>query len=825
VKRATVIVAGLVLLTAGGLWWWARGSLPPVDGEIRLDGLEAPVEVLMDGHGVPHVYAAGPEDAWFAAGVLHARDRLWQMELYRRAAYGRLSEVLGERTVSIDRRFLTLGLRAGAAQEWNAASPEVRMALTRYAAGVNAQMAQQTGRRRPLDFQILRVTPAPWEPVDSLAIGRLLAWRLAENHQSELVRHALATRFGAEEAFRLAGRYPASAPTVVGGPSASEGSASSPAEGGPPPSAARGPDPSEASSLAATSSPPGLSWLEPSARRGNSNNWVLSGRRTASGRPLLANDPHLQVEFPGVWYEIHLVAAGLDVIGVSVPGSPFVILGHNARIAWGMTNTGADVQDLYIERVDVARRRYLYQGQWLPVEVSQTEVPIRGGAAQPFEVWRTRHGTIFADVGLNWDDAPAWLSPGGDRTGERRVFALRWDVAGGETAGAFVALNRAANWTEFTAAVERFAAPSQNFVYADVDGNIGYAMSGALPLRGSGVGMSPSTGESGEGEWIGRVAPSLLPRLFNPPRGYITSSNNQIDRQWPGLITRDWAAPYRTIRLTDLIASAAQVDLDKAAAWQNDLEGLGPATLLAGLEGALAAGRKQGAGAAALGVIEQLRTWDTQVDGRPVVLLYHLFEAAAWRRTFFDEMGEPLFSRFFAWGGAERPAGLHVIADDATSRWFDDIGTIDRRETRHDIYLLAAGDAARAMTETWEDMPWSEAHAVRFDHPIGAGALPLAWLFNRGPSAVQGGTSTVMRVSHHPLRPFAAWEIPSWRQLFDVGDWDRSRVALPTGQSGHPLSPHYFDQNALWREGRYRTQPFSRAAVDAARAHRLLFTP
>jgi len=374
-------------------------------------------------------------------------------------------------------------------------------------------------------------------------------------------------------------------------------------------------------------------------------------------------------------------------------------------------------------------------------------------------------------------------------------------------------------------AIERFAAPSQNFVYADVEGNIGYAMSGALPIRSGGVGMFPSDGTSGEGEWTGTVAPSLLPRLLNPPSGYITSSNNQIDRRWTGFITRDWAAPYRTTRLHQAIGSATQVDLPKAADWQNDVTGLAPADVLSSVESVIAAAEKRGADQIAIAVLQQFRDWDKRVDDRGVVTLYHLFEDQLWRRTFIDEMGEPLFSKFYEWAGAERPAGLYAILNDAQSRWFDDIGTIDRRETRADIFLLAAADASRRYAEEYRrGAAWSDVHAVNFHHALGDVAV-LGWFFDRGPSPMIGDTTTVMRVSYNRLRPFAGWEVPSWRQLFDVGAWDDSRVVLPAGQSGHPLSPHYFDQNEMWRQGQYRPQPFSRAAVDKAREHRLLLLP
>jgi penicillin G amidase len=829
-RRLFLIVIVVLAAAVGAAWWWARASLPALDGEFRVSGLAAPVEVVFDGHGVPHVYASGPEDAWFVAGLLHARDRLWQMELYRRAAYGRLSEVLGEETLPIDRRFLTLDLRSAAEAEWRAAPPAVRDALVRYAAGVNAHLIEATGGRRPLEFQILGLIPAQWTPIDSLVVGRLLAFRLAENHHAELVRHALAAQFGGAEALRLGGRYPAGAPSVIQGPASPAGAASS---GGPPPGSAiallaRPPTGARQASLAAPARPApwpdGLDWLRPSARRGGSNNWVIAGRRTGSGRPLLANDPHLQLEFPGVWYEMHLVAAGIDVIGVTVPGTPFVVLGHNTRIAWGMTNTGADVQDLFIERIDLNRRRYFFQGQWLPLEVTRTDIPISGGETQSFEVWRTRHGTIFSEVGADWEFAPDWLSPAHERRGERRAFSLRWDSAAGEMAGAFEALNRAGNWSDFTAAVERFASPSQNFVYADVAGNIGYAMSGTLPQRSSSVGTTPSDGTTGEGQWIGHIRSSALPRLFNPERGYITSSNNLIDRQWPGLVTRDWAASYRATRLQRLMASAEGVDLATAATWQNDVTGLAAADVLSTVDAALAQAGTRGA-AVAENVLQQLRAWDRQIDNRPVVTLYHLFEHALWRRTFFDEMGDPLFSRFYEWAGAERPAGLYAILDEPTSHWFDDIATLDRREVREDIIVLAAADAAEGLVNARTNMNWADVHRASFSHPLGAAGAPFRWLFNRGPVAVIGDSYTVNRTSFNRLEPFDVWEIPSWRQLFDVGEWDEARVVLPAGQSGHPLSPYYFDQNQLWRQGQYRRQPFSRAAIEAASAHRLVLTP
>lgn len=805
-KRLLVVLTIVLLIAAAGAgWWWIRASLPILDGQLTMPGLSAPVEILIDGHGVPSVYARDAEDAWYAAGVLHARDRRWQMELYRRVTLGRLSEILGDTTLPFDQRFLTLGLRDAAKAEWERAAPQVRTALERYAAGVNAATASMVGRQRPIEFQLVGANPPAWEPIDSLAVGRLLTWRLAENHQAELVRAALAAKFGEGPARSLTGVYPSSAPAIL------QGMPKEPA----------------APVARATALPPGLEWLSSNARRGNSNNWVIAGGRTKGGRPLLANDPHLQIEFPSVWYEMHLVASDLDVIGVTIPGVPFVALGHNARIAWGMTATGADVQDLAVERVDVAKKRAMYRGEWVPVETIQADIPVRGRSAPwPFEIWKTRNGAIFAADDLDWEAPPTWLSPNDRPSGEQRAYSIRWD-AGGDLATAFEAINRAADWTSFTTAISAFATPSMNIVYADVDGNIGYAMSGKLPVRGSGDGTMPIDGNAASG-WIGSIEPAALPRAFNPPAGLIFSANNEIDRSFGGLITRDWTAGFRASRLRDELSKADGVDLDAMAALQNDRRSLAADAVLAGLADAIKTGQSRDGEIAQVRLLEQLAKWDRIVDARPVVSLYEAFEDALWRRAFVDEMDETLFAKFYEWAGAEKPAGLYTILNDRTSAWWDDITTIDKKETRDDIFLLAIRDAEEKLDADYggeSRRGWDRVHGARFSHPLGSIAFPFRWLLSRGPVPVEGDGTTVMRISWNRLRPFEAWEHPSWRQLFDVGAWDDSRVAMPAGQSGHPMSPFYFDQNEAWRKGQYRRQPFSRGAVQAASQHRLLLVP
>lgn len=823
-KRLFIAIFLLVILAGGGAWWWARQSVPQLDGEWRLAGLGGPVEVLHDAYGVPHAYARDTGDAWFVAGALHARDRFWQMELYRRAAYGRLSEVLGEATLPIDRRMLTLGIRAAARAELARLGPSAKTALTRYAEGVNAAAATRQGRQRPLEFQLLGITPAPWTAEDSLAVGRLLAFRLAENQGAELVRHALSRALGQAAADALTGRYPDSAPTVLG-----ELAETAPPPPVTPPPAERPatppapPVPSQAAR--STPYPPALAWLDPTAPRGNSNAWVVAGTRTTTGRPILANDPHLIVEMPAVWYELHLVAAGLDVQGITVPGTPFVAIGHNARIAWGITNTGADVQDFTVQTFDLAGKRVQGAQGWEPVTVEAMPIPVKGRSTPvPFEVWRTSLGVVFADESLEWESPPSWLTADVPRSGQERALVLSWEGFDGGYGDAFEAVNRAGNWSDFQAAFDALSAISLNTLYADIDGNIGYLMTGQLPARSGSDGASPvAPGAAGRGAPIG--GPGALPRLFNPARGFLATTNNPVLRGDGPFLTRDWLGAHRAVRITQALA-AAKVDVNATTTLQLDRESGAARDVLQGLDSALAHAKQTGGDARGMALLERLRGWNFVVDGGEVPAVFEAFEDRLWRRTFADELPADLFRRYYQWAGAERPAGLYSILDDANAQWWDDIGTVERRESRDDTFLLAATDAAGDV-EQWSSgrRGWDEIHAARFAHPLAEGGPVLGWLFNRGPVPVTGDGTTVMRISHKRLNGFGAWEYPSWRQVLDVGSWDESKVALTAGQSGHPMSPHYFDQNELWRQGQYRSLAYSRGAVNGAATSRQLLTP
>jgi penicillin amidase len=778
----------MVTMVAGLGWWWIHRSVPPLDGRVPLNGLRGTVDVRFDRFAVPHVFAGSEPDAWRAVGYLQARDRLWQMELYRRAASGRLSELLGEATVAIDQRFLTLGLRLAAEREWVRTPPDIRTAFESFSAGVNAAMAVR-GSRRPLELQLLGLTPEPWTPVDSLAISKLFAWRLGENHRAELLRYALLQEMG-PRALALFPDSPNWAPTILERADRAEGR----------------------EQRAELVYPPGLEWLSPDARA-MSNSWVIHGSRTASGRPILANDPHLAIEMPSVWWEVHVVAGSLNVAGVTIPGIPFVVIGHNARIGWGLTNVGSDVQDFFVERLDPSRQRYRVGDEWVPLEIRRHEIRV-SGRDEPliFEVRTTRHGAVRNAE--DWHEAYAGDPEIPSQLGET-VLALKWHpVLEGNAAAAFDGLARAANWTAFVDAVRRFSAPAQNFVYADVDGNIGYAMSGLLPVRAGSDGGLPVSGVPPDADWQSWVDTRQLPALLNPSSGQIVTANNEVDRGLPYLVTRDWVAPFRAQRITALLGDRRGLDFAAMRAIHADITSMSADVILKAIEPPDA--------------IEELRTWDRRVDERGVSLLYAAFEEALWRRTFADDMPAPLFERFYRYAGNERLAGLHAVISDPRSPWFDDRSTPDVIETRGDIARQAADDALAGLRARFGDPAawrWDEAHALTFSHPLSGGGRMLDWFFSRGPVPVGGDSMTVNKTTTDLRRPYATTEAASYRQILDVGAWDASVGVNTTGQSGHPRSPHYFDQNKLWRQVEYRPLPFTRGAVDAATVSRLELVP
>ncbi len=784
----------LVVLVIVGLAWRTviRRSWPQTNGIVEVPGLIEPVEIIRDRWGVPHIYAQNSHDLFFAQGYVHAQDRFWQMEFWRRIGSGRLAEILGEDALEKDRFIRTLGWRQVAEAEVALLDDETRAALDAYAQGVNAYLEEHRGRLG-LEFTILalngtRFEPEPWTPVDSLTWGKVMAWDLGGNRKMELLRARLIAQVGLGRLHDYLRPYPEDSPVIV---------------------------PSEVSWRREDVA--GLDLLARRLGEGlvlghgmgiGSNNWVVSGAKSVTGMPLLANDPHLSIQMPSIWYEVGLHCGErcpYNVVGFSFAGVPGVIIGHNGRIAWGVTNAGPDVQDLYVEKINPQNPdQYEYQGEWVDMEVRYEEIQV-AGREEPLviKVRRTRHGPIINDVVHGPDEAWAY---------GWQPLALRWTaLEPGTLHQAVLALDRAQNWEEFREALRLWDVPAQNFVYADVEGNIGYQLPGRIPIRAKGDGSMPVPGWTGEYEWVGTIPYEELPSRFNPPEGFIVTANNAIvDAGYPYLIAREWAAGYRARRITDLLMAQEKFSVRDFARIQNDSYNLSAGEVLPYL---LSLQPEEPELAEAL---ERLADWDLQMRRESVpAAIYAAFWTFLMEDTFADELGQR------PGGGDEEMVAIRYLLERPDNPWWDNVTTPDRVETRDEVLLQALADGVRWLRERlggkMDRWTWGRIHTATFrNQSLGKSGIRLIeGLFNRGPVAVDGGTAIVNATSWSAREPAEVVGVPSMRQIVDLSDFEASLSVHTTGQSGHPYHPHYADMIPLWRDGEYHPMHWERSAIEA----------
>ncbi|HHJ06877.1 MAG TPA: penicillin acylase family protein, partial [Anaerolineae bacterium] len=502
------ILIGLVLiLVVAGLLAFAylRSSLPKTSGTVKAAGLDGQLEIVRDKDGVPHIFAATDHDAFFALGYVHAQDRMWQMEFQRRIGAGRLSEILGDATLDTDKFLRTLGTYRAAKSAWPGLSQTSKDALQAYADGVNAWIDE--GHVLPPEFLILGVKPEPWTVYDSIVWTKMMAWDLGGNYDMELLRVKLTQALGPERAAQLLPAYPKDGTTIL-----------------------------NAAEISANTSDTLLN-IDTQLQtlfhlRGvdvGSNNWVVSGKLTESGLPLLANDPHLGARIPSIWYLAEIQGEKIHVIGPTFPGMPIFPIGHNEHIAWGVTNVGPDVQDLYVEQVNPKNlNQYKADGKWVDMDIVEEPIYVKGQDDPILWAARsTRHGPLISDVS---GSAPMPL-------------AMRWPSLdpNDTTVDSFLNLNYAADWQEFTKALSLYVAPSQNFVYADKEGNIGYYAPGHIPIRSKGQGLAPVPGWNDEYQWKGWIPFEDLPHAYNPEKGYIATANNKVvPDEYPYFISAEW---------------------------------------------------------------------------------------------------------------------------------------------------------------------------------------------------------------------------------------------------------------------------------------------
>ncbi|MDX2151267.1 MAG: penicillin acylase family protein [Bryobacteraceae bacterium] len=715
VVRAVNALIAVALLTAlGAAWWFAWRPMPQTSGTVRLP-VAGKATVVRDERGVPHVRAGSVEDAAFLHGYVTAQDRMWQMDAIRRLAAGELSEVLGPSLLETDMESRRLLLRRAAQDQLSGLQAEDRKWLALYAAGVNCYLEGQRSNL-PLEFRLLDYEPRPWTVVDSMLVALHMYRTLTTSWRDEVTRARMM-------------------------------------EGG---------DPQKVNLLfpARTGAD-----LQP-----GSNAWAISGRHTVSGRPLLANDPHLEFSFPSTWHLVHLEAPGLNVAGAALPGLPFVIIGHNEHIAWGVTNLHYDVQDLYSERFDPASGRYLFRGQVEQARLEREVIAVRGRKPAELPVWVTRHGPII-------------LSAGG------RHFALKWMAHAPDGFQYPMAqLNRARNWEEFRAALSRFPGPAQNFVYADTQGNIGYQGAGVLPVREGFNGELPLDGASGQSEWERRIPFEDMPSIFNPPSGRIVTANqNPFPRDYRHPVAGNFAAPYRFRQIRDLLSQPGRKwKAEDMLAVQKDVY----SPFLHFLARQIAAAHKDTTGPREL---QMLAAWDGQMEkGTAAPFLATL--AYQHVRKAVAESASPGKGQSYEYQMAsaviesllrERPAGWVADWDKMLTGAFAD----------------AADEARRIQGVNPNKWDWGRWNQADISHPV---VSRIPWIgprFSIGRVPMSGASTTVKQTTRRLG--------PSMRFVADAGDWDRSLLNVTIGESGHPLSPHYKDQWEAYYSGRSFPLPFS----------------
>ena len=817
-----LVVLVLVVVAGAAFWFWhlATAALPQVDGTVQVSGLSAPVTVARDAQGVPHIKAANLEDLLEAQGYVAAQDRLWEMDTLRRFAAGELSEVLGAQLLPVDRTQRTLQLRYVAEHTVESFTPDQQHYIQAYARGVNAFIDTHQDSL-PIEFRLLKYKPRRWEPKDSLLIGLMMEEMLNHGlYRTALSRELIVKRLGPELAKDL---YP-NASWRDKPPSAKTLDWSEPQPL---------PD-DEDDNGANVDDDTGVALLPAASREfvqglvadtfdadgplvPGSNNWVVSGAHTASGKPLLSNDMHLEHQIPGIWYEAHLQAqtpATFNVAGVTIPGAPFVIVGHNARIAWGFTNLGPSVEDVFVENFQ--NGKYQTPSGWQAPEHRREVIHVKGAADVVLDVVLTRHGPIITDL-VNQERRQAQQSA--RKQGitdwplvlETRQVALQWGIYSRTQLGiVFVDVDQAQNWEEFRRAFSHFAAPGQNVVYGDVDGHIGYQATGAIPIRAAGDGSLPVSGADDAHEWVGTVTFDKLPSVYDPPSGILATANGRIvEAKYPYLLSTEWFAPYRTERIYRVLQSGRKFVPADMLALQTDI--YSDFDHVTAEQFVSAVDHAAHPSARARQAADLLRGWDARITTDSVAATINSFARKHLYRLLLEPKLGPDY-HLYSWG--MQSVALENILEHKPARW------LPPQFKSYDELLTAALEAgvndpaAPKDLSTWT---WGKQFPLELQHPI-LGPVPLLSHWTGPGTLPQSGSGyTVKQVG----RSFG----PSERMTVDFSNLDGSTLNIVTGQSGQVFSPHYMDQWQAWYTGTTFTLPFTDSAVAAAREHELTLKP
>ncbi|MBI3493458.1 MAG: penicillin acylase family protein [Acidobacteria bacterium] len=841
VLRGLVAIVALVVMASVGACVYLRRSLPVVDGTVTVAGVSAPVEIIRDADAIPHIFAANTLDGLFGLGYVHAQDRLWQMEFQRRIGFGRLSEVLGAATLPQDRFLRTVGFGRAARAAWASTPDRAKQQVNAYVAGVNAFIASHHGGDLPPEFSLLRFEPEPWTGADVVVWVKMMAWDLSGNYSFELLRHDLIRTVGEARMNQLMPLYPPNGLSILGKSGTTEGTEDTEKTRSTQVSSSASSVSSVVSSswaraftsAIASSDAAGRDFLLGATTEGlGSNNWVVDGTLTASGKPLLANDPHLGARLPSTWYLAHISAGEFDVIGGTLPGTPAVALGRNRFIAWGATNVAADVEDLYREHLDATGQFAEFRGAREPITVIPETIVVKGASPVQLAVRVTRHGPLVSDA-INANNAESKTIP---KLAPVEPLAFRWTALDSDdgTLASFLKVNEARTWADFTDALKGYVVPSQNFVYADVDGHIGYYAPGRIPMRASGDGSRPADGWTGDAEWTGWVPFDDLPHAFDPPAHFIVTANNRpVAPPYRYLLGLEWAEPYRAQRITDLMHQLAgskgpglhppehKFTTDDFARMQADTRSLHAKALLPVLLSHTRAmtPREQPA-------LDRLRQWNFDATGDSAATaifqawFLHLAPTLAG-----DDLGPSITDVYQGKFSFVTRFIINTLTSNDES-WCDDVTTAGRETCDEAVAgALRKGldDLRRRMGDNMTRWRWDVMHRAVFPHALDSVAV-LRPLLSRS-IGIGGDWSTVDVGVTAADHPYEAHTVPGYREVIDLSPADDSRFQDAVGQSGHLLSPHYDDALRTWRDVQHRKMRITRTEAERGATGTLTLTP
>jgi len=785
-KWVSGILLGLIIVIFIGLYAYLRSTLPDYDGELAVPGIKERVEIIRDAYAMPHIYAQTDEDAFFALGYCMAQDRLFQMDMVRRAARGRLAEILGKDLVPVDKFFRTI--TAGRSFEEIASNytPEFRSPANAYAAGVNYFIENHKGPL-PIEFTILGYEPEPWKLTDGVAVHYYMAWDLNSAFDIEMLFASVINKVGKEMAKDLFPDYPKNYPTII---------------------------PKATASLNFTKTLAFAREVLGAEGGGASNNWVVSGKKSATGMPILANDPHLGHGAPGIWYEAHLVSPSMNVSGSILPGMPFVVIGANEHVAWGVTNVEADDTDFYIEKINPANpNQYEYESRWENMTIRDEIIKIKGAEDEKFRVRLTRHGPIIDEV-YKFEEAKG------------TALSMRWTAYEKLQAEAFYYLNIAKSIDDIEKALEFYKCPGQNFVYADKKGNIGFWAAVGIPIRDGFSGAFPVPGWDGNYEWKGYVPTREQPHLRNPARQWIATANNKhVGDDYPYIISHYYAMPDRFVRIEEMISEKEKLAVNDFKRMHSDFHMVlakeWVPMMLNSLSDKDLSEKEQNA-------LITMKDWDFVADTEGVApTVFHATINEMVKNAFKKRLGEELYEQYINKSNVAFNAMRNLIAQ-GQSVWFDDPET-QAVENLSEIIIKSFKEAIAYLNETMgsnvDDWQWGKLHTLTLYHPFGKSSSLMGYFMNIGPFPMGGSIATVNPQPYKLINPWEGYHGASLRYIIDFSNMENSRRVIPAGISGNFMSPHYDDQAELWRTGKYRPFVLDRKSVEKDARYTLKMIP